>query len=107
MYSCIRFCNILSMRMFIINYNVSYEVLKRLIVKVFVFMFGMNILKVSVWNILVEMYKYCSIYFILCKRFNCYYIILIILLVLYNLYVLLKFENCVLLFYLVVFSLFI
>lgn len=56
MYSCIRFCNILSMRMFILNYNVIYEVLKKFIVKVFVFMFGMNILKVSVWNILVDMY---------------------------------------------------
>lgn len=57
------------MRMLTINYNVSHEVLKRSIAKALVSMSGMNILKVSVWNILVERYKYLSIYPILRKRF--------------------------------------
>lgn len=55
-YSRIRFCNIPSMRMLTINYNVSHEALKRSIAKALVSMSGMNILKVSVWNILVETY---------------------------------------------------
>lgn len=44
------------MRMLTINYNVSHEVLKRSIAKALVSMSGMNILKVSVWNILVDTY---------------------------------------------------
>lgn len=44
------------MRMLTINYNVSHEALKRSIAKALVSMSGMNILKVSVWNILVETY---------------------------------------------------
>lgn len=55
--------------MLTINYNVSHEVLKRSIAKALVSMSGMNILKVSVWSILVETYKYLSIYPILRKRF--------------------------------------
>lgn len=61
------------MRMLTINYNVSHGVLKRSIAKALVSMSGMNILKVSVWNILVETYKYLSIYPILRKRFNCFH----------------------------------
>lgn len=57
------------MRMLTINYNVSHEALKRSIAKALVSMSGMNILKVSVWNILVETYKYLSIHPILRKRF--------------------------------------
>lgn len=59
------------MRMLTLNYNVSHEALKRSIAKALVSMSGMNILKVSVWNILVE--TYLSIYPILRKRFNCYH----------------------------------
>lgn len=44
------------MRMLTLNYNVSHEALKRSIAKALVSMSGMNILKVSVWNILVETY---------------------------------------------------
>lgn len=44
------------MRMLTINYNVSHEALKRSIAKALVSMSGMNILKVSIWNILVETY---------------------------------------------------
>lgn len=95
------------MRMLTINYNVSHEALKRSIAKAPVSMSGMNILKVSVWNILVETYKYRSIYPILRKRFNCYHTTLTISLVSNNLYVLLKLENCVLLLHLAVFSSFI
>lgn len=62
MCSRIRFCNIPSMRMLTINYNVSHEALKRSIAKALVSMSGMNILKVSVWNILVETYKYLPFY---------------------------------------------
>lgn len=95
------------MRMLTLNYNVSHEALKRSIAKAPVSMSGMNILKVSVWNILVETYKYRSICPILRKRFNCYHTALTISLVSNNLYVLLKLKNCVLLLHLAVFSSFI
>lgn len=44
------------MRMLTINYNVIHEALKKSIAKAPVSMSGMNILKVSVWNILVDTY---------------------------------------------------